>query len=66
MGCFKPVKSYCRILNTETYLKLRQTSVMELLCKLNEQHLAVSYFCKKAPSQMFDSALNMPLEKANY
>ena len=66
MGCFKPVRSCCHVLNTETYLKLWQTSLMELLCKLNERLLAIGYFWKKAPSQMFDSVLNMTLEEANY
>ena len=66
MGYFKPDKSLCYMLNTETYLYLSQTSVMEFLCKFSEQPLAVCYFCKKAHSQMFDNVLNMPLEEANY
>ena len=32
----------------QRHLKLWQTSVMELRCKLNEQLLAISYFCKKS------------------
>ena len=43
------------------YLELSRTSTMELFCENSERPLAINYFRKKAPSQMFDWTLNTPL-----
>ena len=48
-------------LTLEVYLEPSRTSAMELLFKNSWQLLTVNYFLKKAPSQMFDWALNTPL-----
>ena len=39
---------------SEVYLEPSQTSTMELFCENSWRLLAVNYFQKKAPSQMFD------------
>ena len=48
-------------LTLEVYLEPSRTSAMELLFKNSWQLLTLNYFLKKAPSQMFDWALNTPL-----
>ena len=43
---------------SEAYLECSQKSKVECFCKNGEQLLAVNYFCKKAPSQIFHWVLN--------
>ena len=45
----------------EVYLEPSQTFTMELSFENNEQLRAINYYCKKAPSQMFNWVLNMTL-----
>ena len=33
----------------EAYLKLKQTSLMELFCENSQRLLAIDYFCRNAP-----------------
>ena len=42
----------------KVYLELSRTSMMERFCDNSSQFLAVNYFRKNAPSQMFDWVLN--------
>ena len=45
----------------EVHLESSQTSAVQLFCG-NSPHLQmIGYFCKRAPSQMFDRILNMTL-----
>ena len=46
---------------SEAYLDPSQTSTIVHLYENSYRLLAVYYFCKKAPSQMFDWVLNTPL-----
>ena len=42
--------------------RISRTSTMERFCENSYRHLAVNCFRKKAPSQMFDWAINTPLK----
>ena len=53
-GCHPP-------LFPEVYLDPSGASIMELFCENSQRLLAVSYFHKKAPLQMFHWVLNMHL-----
>ena len=46
----------------EVYLEPIRTSMIESFCKNSERILAVNYFCKNIPSQMFNWVLNTPLD----
>ena len=47
--------------SSQAYLEHSRTSMMELFCKNSQQLLAINYFCKRTPPQMFDWVLNTPL-----
>ena len=46
----------------KVYFEFIRTSTMQLFCDNSYQLLAVNYFCKKNPSQMFEWILNMSLD----
>ena len=52
-------------LTLEAYLEPSRKSTNKLLFENSWQLLTVNYFPKKAPSQMFDSVLNTPLNTIN-
>ena len=45
----------------EAYLESSRTYTMELFCENSSRFLAVNYFRKNAPLQIFHWVLNMPL-----
>ena len=51
----------CKVMFTEAYFEPSQTSTMELFCKNSSQLVAINYFYKNSPSQMFNWVLNTPL-----
>ena len=51
----------CKVMFTEACLEPSRTSTMELFCKNSERFVAINYFRKNIPSQMFDRVLNTPL-----
>ena len=39
-----------------------EMSTMDLFCENSRRNIAINYIFEKAPSQMFDSVLNIPLD----
>ena len=55
------IKKCHPIPSSEAYSEPSRTSAMELFFKSSERLKAVSYFCKKASSQMFYWVINTPV-----